>query len=108
MECQLDPVHGAKLAYQESAAELDYPDTLQPFVDLARALDRPDDRLFVTQGAQEKQFLDWEHRGAVRGDPNELAGGSPEAVDDSRGFLAQQGSSLHRAPTPWQGKTEAG
>lgn len=37
--CQLDPVHGAMLIYQESAAELDYPDALQPVVDLAMALD---------------------------------------------------------------------
>ncbi|MFC8596531.1 hypothetical protein [Streptomyces atroolivaceus] len=41
---QLDPIHGAKLIYQESAAELDYPDTLQPIVDLARALDLPNDQ----------------------------------------------------------------
>ncbi|MFG2331002.1 hypothetical protein ACGFMM_15400 [Streptomyces sp. NPDC048604] len=39
--CRLDPEHGAKLIYQESAAELDYPDALQPIVDLARALDSP-------------------------------------------------------------------
>jgi hypothetical protein len=39
--CRLDPGHGAKLIYQESAAELDYPDALQPIVDLARALDLP-------------------------------------------------------------------
>ncbi|WP_432043978.1 hypothetical protein [Streptomyces cadmiisoli] len=37
--CQIDPIHGAKLIYQESAAELDYPEALQPIVDLARALD---------------------------------------------------------------------
>lgn len=37
--CQLDPPHGAKLIHQESAAELGYPDALQPLVDLARALD---------------------------------------------------------------------
>lgn len=41
---QLDPVQGAKLIYEEAAAELDYPDSLQPIVDLARALDRPNDR----------------------------------------------------------------
>ena len=39
--CQLDPVHGAKLIHEEAAAELDYPDALQPIVDLARALDLP-------------------------------------------------------------------
>ncbi|MEV7152717.1 hypothetical protein AB0O05_40170 [Streptomyces sp. NPDC093084] len=39
--CQLDPVHGAKLVYEEAAAELDYPDVLQPIVDLARTLDLP-------------------------------------------------------------------
>ncbi|MFQ3560512.1 hypothetical protein QZN11_27505 [Streptomyces gramineus] len=39
--CQLDPVHGVKLIYEEAAAELDYPDVLQPIVDLARALDLP-------------------------------------------------------------------
>ncbi|QEV37496.1 hypothetical protein CP978_02075 [Streptomyces nodosus] len=43
--CQLDPVQGAKLIYQESAAELDYPDALQPIVDLARALDLRNDQL---------------------------------------------------------------
>ncbi|MYU07785.1 hypothetical protein GTY81_28755 [Streptomyces sp. SID8366] len=42
---QLDPVHGAELIYQESAAELDYPDVLQPIVDLARAFDLPNDQL---------------------------------------------------------------
>ncbi|MEU9337939.1 hypothetical protein AB0D49_33060 [Streptomyces sp. NPDC048290] len=42
--CQLDPVHGAKLIYEESAAELDYPDALQPIVDLARALDLLNDQ----------------------------------------------------------------
>jgi hypothetical protein len=42
--CQLDPVQGAKLIYEEAAAELDYPHTLQPFVDLARALDLPNDQ----------------------------------------------------------------
>ncbi|MFB7214744.1 hypothetical protein [Streptomyces sp. NPDC056255] len=42
--CRLDPVHGAKLIYQESAAELDYPDALQPIVDLAIALDLPNDQ----------------------------------------------------------------
>ncbi|MFI0141936.1 hypothetical protein [Streptomyces luteogriseus] len=42
--CQLDPVHGAKLIYEEAAAELDYPDVLQPFVDLARALDLRNDQ----------------------------------------------------------------
>ncbi|MEU4932892.1 hypothetical protein AB0G54_41490 [Streptomyces yokosukanensis] len=42
--CQLDPVHGAKLIYEEAAAELDYPDVLQPIVDLARALDLPNDQ----------------------------------------------------------------
>ncbi|MEU6667979.1 hypothetical protein [Streptomyces sp. NPDC046727] len=39
--CRLDPGHGAKLIHRESAAELDYPDALQPIVDLARALDSP-------------------------------------------------------------------
>ncbi|MFC8596681.1 transposase [Streptomyces atroolivaceus] len=33
--CRLDPVRGAKLIFEESAAELDYPDELQPIVDLA-------------------------------------------------------------------------
>ncbi|MFI8191928.1 hypothetical protein ACIF8T_24550 [Streptomyces sp. NPDC085946] len=37
-------MHGAKLIYEEAAAELDYPDVLQPIVDLARALDLPNDR----------------------------------------------------------------
>ncbi|MFK0026347.1 hypothetical protein [Streptomyces sp. NPDC090798] len=46
---QLDPVHGAKLIYQESAAELEYPDTLQPIVDLARALDLLNDQPPVQQ-----------------------------------------------------------
>ncbi|MFJ9871412.1 hypothetical protein [Streptomyces sp. NPDC101165] len=36
---QLDPIHGAKLIYQEAAAELDYPAALQPIVDLARNID---------------------------------------------------------------------
>ncbi|MEU3843828.1 hypothetical protein AB0E88_27810 [Streptomyces sp. NPDC028635] len=40
---QLDPVQGAKLIYGEAAAELDYPDVLQPIVDLARALDLPNE-----------------------------------------------------------------
>ncbi|WP_217213859.1 hypothetical protein [Streptomyces sp. AC550_RSS872] len=42
--CQLDPAHGAKLIHEEAAAELDYPDALQPIVDLARALDLPNDQ----------------------------------------------------------------
>ncbi|MFV5995428.1 hypothetical protein ACNPQM_24100 [Streptomyces sp. NPDC056231] len=42
--CQLDPVHGAKLIFQESAAELGYPDALQPVVDLVIALDLLDDQ----------------------------------------------------------------
>ncbi|MFH9087703.1 hypothetical protein [Streptomyces sp. NPDC017673] len=42
--CRLDPVRGAKLIYEEAAAELDYPDALQPIVDLARALDLPNDQ----------------------------------------------------------------
>ncbi|MGV4983312.1 hypothetical protein ACVB8X_01975 [Streptomyces sp. NRAIS4] len=42
--CQLDPVYGAKLIFEEAAAELDYPDALQPIVDLARALDLPNDQ----------------------------------------------------------------
>ncbi|MGW2419397.1 hypothetical protein ACWC0C_09085 [Streptomyces sp. NPDC001709] len=42
--CQLDPVHGAKLIFEEAAAELDYPDALQPIVDLARALDLSNDQ----------------------------------------------------------------
>ncbi|WP_392957621.1 hypothetical protein [Streptomyces sp. LN245] len=42
--CQLDPVHGAKLIYEQGAAELDYPDALHPIVDLARALDLPNDQ----------------------------------------------------------------
>ena len=42
--CQLDPVHGAKLIHQEAAAELDYPDALQPIADLARALCLPNDQ----------------------------------------------------------------
>lgn len=36
--------HGAKLIHQESAAELDYPDALQPIVDLATALDLLNDQ----------------------------------------------------------------
>ncbi|GAB7028587.1 hypothetical protein AB0G35_34485 [Streptomyces sp. NPDC021749] len=42
--CQLDPVHGAKLIHEEAAAELDYPDALQPIADLARGLDLPNDQ----------------------------------------------------------------
>ncbi|MFD0306740.1 hypothetical protein [Streptomyces sp. NPDC127119] len=42
--CRLDPVYGAKLIYEQAAAELDYPDLLQPIVDLARALDLPNDQ----------------------------------------------------------------
>jgi hypothetical protein len=42
--CQLDPVQGAKLIYEEAAAELDYPDALQPFVDLVKALDLPNEQ----------------------------------------------------------------
>ncbi|MGW1545192.1 hypothetical protein ACWCPM_34150 [Streptomyces sp. NPDC002309] len=42
--CQLDPLRGAKLIYEQGAAELDYPDALQPIVDLARALDLPNDQ----------------------------------------------------------------
>ncbi|MGW0606909.1 hypothetical protein [Streptomyces sp. NPDC002640] len=42
--CQLDPVHGAKLIFEEAAAELDYPDVLQPMVDLATALGLSDER----------------------------------------------------------------
>ncbi|MFI8895494.1 hypothetical protein [Streptomyces paradoxus] len=41
---QLEPVHGAKLIYEEAAAELDYPDALQPIVDLARAPDLPNEQ----------------------------------------------------------------
>ncbi|MFI2238109.1 hypothetical protein [Streptomyces chrestomyceticus] len=41
---QLDPLHGAKLIYEEAAAELDYPDTLQPIVDLARRIDLLNDQ----------------------------------------------------------------
>ncbi|MEV3973454.1 hypothetical protein AB0K68_35860 [Streptomyces sp. NPDC050698] len=37
--CHIDPEQGVKLIYQESAAELDYPEALQPIVDLARAFD---------------------------------------------------------------------
>lgn len=43
--CRLDPVHGANLIYLESAAELDYPEALQPIVELARALDPLNDQL---------------------------------------------------------------
>ncbi|MGW0562765.1 hypothetical protein ACWDZ4_19630 [Streptomyces sp. NPDC003016] len=42
---QLDPIRGAKLIWQESAAELDYPDALQPIVDLATAIELLDDHL---------------------------------------------------------------
>jgi hypothetical protein len=35
--CRLDPGRGAKLIHEEAAAELGYPDALQPVVDLARA-----------------------------------------------------------------------
>ncbi|MEV5177478.1 hypothetical protein AB0L10_42040 [Streptomyces flaveolus] len=42
--CQLDPVRGAKLICAEAAAELGYPDALQPIVDLARAFDMPNDQ----------------------------------------------------------------
>ncbi|MEU6092702.1 hypothetical protein ABZ865_39260 [Streptomyces sp. NPDC047085] len=49
--CQLDPVHGAKLIHEEAAAELDYPDALQPIADLARALylsnDQPPDQQHI-------------------------------------------------------------
>ncbi|MFJ2264685.1 hypothetical protein ACIOKD_41605, partial [Streptomyces sp. NPDC087844] len=38
------PQHGAKLIYEEAAAELNSPDALQPIVDLARALDLPNDQ----------------------------------------------------------------
>ncbi|MFH9089237.1 hypothetical protein [Streptomyces sp. NPDC017673] len=41
---RLDPVHGAKLVYEEAAAELDYPDALRPIVDLARAIGLPNDQ----------------------------------------------------------------
>ncbi|MEU9576456.1 hypothetical protein [Streptomyces chilikensis] len=41
--CRLDPVHGVQLIHRESAAELDRPDALRPFVDLARAPDPLDD-----------------------------------------------------------------
>ncbi|MFB7247317.1 hypothetical protein CW362_30570 [Streptomyces populi] len=41
---RLDPVHGAKLIHEEAAAELGHPDALQPIVDLAGALDPPNDR----------------------------------------------------------------
>ncbi|MFJ7495384.1 hypothetical protein ACIQZB_30145 [Streptomyces sp. NPDC097727] len=45
---QLDPIHGAKLIFEEAAAELDYPDVLQPIVELARAIyllnDQPPDQ----------------------------------------------------------------
>ncbi|MGW0720488.1 hypothetical protein ACWD3K_38110 [Streptomyces sp. NPDC002778] len=37
-------MHGAKLIYEEAAAELDYPDVLQHIVDLARAIDLPNDQ----------------------------------------------------------------
>ncbi|WP_427164075.1 hypothetical protein ACQF4J_00020 [Streptomyces sp. C1-1] len=42
--CRIDPVHGAKLIHEEAAAELGYPDALQPLVDLARAPGPPDTR----------------------------------------------------------------
>jgi hypothetical protein len=42
--CQLDPVHGAKLIFEEAAAELGHPDVLQPVVDLAAGLDLSDER----------------------------------------------------------------
>lgn len=51
--CRLDPVHGAKLIHEEAAAELGYPDALQPIVDLARALDLPD-----TQPADPRRLRD--------------------------------------------------
>ncbi|WP_143684255.1 hypothetical protein [Streptomyces diastatochromogenes] len=41
---QLDPIHGAKLIHEEAAAELDYPDALQPIVDLARRIDLLNDQ----------------------------------------------------------------
>jgi hypothetical protein len=41
---RLDPLQGAKLIYQEAAAELDYPDALQPVVDLARRIDLLNDQ----------------------------------------------------------------
>lgn len=36
---QLDSIDGAKLIFEEAAAELDYPNALQPIVDLARRSD---------------------------------------------------------------------
>ncbi|WP_050502801.1 hypothetical protein [Streptomyces monomycini] len=50
---QLDPIHGAKLIYEEAAAELDYPDTLHPIVDLARRID-----LLNDQTRQEQHIID--------------------------------------------------
>lgn len=47
--CDLDPVHGAKLIWQEAAAELNYPDALQQIVDLATAIETRDDQFVVPQ-----------------------------------------------------------
>jgi hypothetical protein len=41
----LDPLHGAKLIWQEAAAELDHPDALQPIVELAREMERDEQLL---------------------------------------------------------------
>ncbi|GGU93110.1 hypothetical protein GCM10010260_29930 [Streptomyces filipinensis] len=46
---QLDPLHGAKLICEEAAAELDYPDVLQPMVDLARGIDLLNDQTLEQQ-----------------------------------------------------------
>ncbi|WP_146075685.1 hypothetical protein [Streptomyces sp. Ru62] len=54
-------MHGEKLIHKEAAAELDYPDALQPIVDLVRALDLPNDqppdqqliRTWVTSAARD-------------------------------------------------------
>ncbi|MFI7316894.1 hypothetical protein [Streptomyces venezuelae] len=69
--CRLDPVHGAKLIYEEAAAELDYPDALQPIVDLARALDhlpnrQPPDQQFIRDRitSAARDFLATEARGS--------------------------------------------
>ncbi|MER5279319.1 hypothetical protein ABT025_26760 [Streptomyces sp. NPDC002809] len=52
--CRLDPVHGAKLIFQESAAELDYPDALQPIADLVIELHLQNDQLPDQQHIRER------------------------------------------------------
>ncbi|MFD4861624.1 hypothetical protein [Streptomyces atratus] len=50
---RLDPIQGAKLIYQEAAAELDYPDALQPMVDLVRRIDLLNDQPLEQQHIDE-------------------------------------------------------